>query len=316
MEETIKKYLNIEPRKFVGEVSEVRLLTGGNSSNHDNYKVTGKEGSFVFRLARGGDLINQASLSDEYTILKMVESYNIAPRVFEINLEWPHGVYIIEEYFEGKPLSDFQKLEESVFDKVIHLIVQTSEMRINEDKFPFKFSYSSYVNNFKSWESRLEEIMKSYPDKQESMKKMKQISDKVKTILQENEDLLSKAPREFVYNDVHPGNIFLNNDGEVKFIDWQKVSLGDPSFMIALLVKRFSHLWGIEKKEFRNKVVREYLKLKQIDNLDTLIDMRILERTVADMWWVVRESAKKGEKFIELEDNKHYREAEDLLSVE
>jgi thiamine kinase-like enzyme len=158
--------------------------------------------------------------------------------------------------------------------------------------------------------------MKSYPDKQESMKKMKQISDKVKTILQENEDLLSKAPREFVYNDVHPGNIFLNNDGEVKFIDWQKVSLGDPSFMIALLVKRFSHLWGIEKKEFRNKVVREYLKLKQIDNLDTLIDMRILERTVADMWWVVRESAKKGEKFIELEDNKHYREAEDLLSVE
>lgn len=314
MEETIREYLNSERREYIGEVLEVVLLTSGNSSNHDNYKIAGEKGNFVFRLARGGDLINQASIADEYTILKKVEPYNIAPKALEINIESPLGYYLIEGFLEGKPLSDATDLDEGVFENILKLIAKTSDIKINQDEFPFKFSYSKYTTHFAHADSKLNEISKIYPDKQKEIEEIRQLADKAKKILEEGENVLSQATIEFVYNDVHPGNVFLDNNREVKFIDWQKVSLGDPTFMIALFAKRFSHLWEVDKKTFKDKIVKEYSKLKNIDNLEKLLDLRILERTMADMIWVVREAAKKGEKFIELEDNKHYLEAKSLIS--
>lgn len=314
MKEKLKKYIN---GVNLGVVSEISELNNGDSSNHLNYKVATSQGTYVARIAKSDNPLSYANLSDEYTILKLVEKYDIGPKVIHIDLEYFDVPILIEEFFDGSTYRKLGAGTEDMFDGAMKLLLKTSNVDVYFDEFPFKFAYRTYQTNSKNWSARLEEIAKFIGNEHFIVREFRAVASSAEKILEKNDSLLRSSPREFIYNDVHPGNAFwLSKKNKSKFIDWQKVSLGDPSFMIALFARRFGHIWGMENKEFAKKVLESYKKKKQISHLDELFHIRILERAVSDMIWSVWADLKNGlpVKVDSIDENKYYNEAMLLMS--
>lgn len=314
MEEKLKKYLESQN---LGNITEVKELIDGNSSNHLNYKITTSLGSYVARVTQPVNMLSYSNLADEYVILKMVEKYDIGPKAMVVDLENFETPLLVEEFLEGTPYSNLDNLSEEIFEKTINLLVETSNIPISIDQFPFKFSYGTYKTNFKVWNFRLKEIEETLGEDHFLVSGFKKVVESAQKILEGKDVILRSAPKEFIYNDVHPGNIFwLAKENKAKFIDWQKVSLGNPAFMICLLARRFGQLWGMDQAGFSKKVLEAYQKKKNITNLEEIFYASILERAVSDMIWSVWADMKKNIpiKIDSLEDNKYYKEATYLMS--
>lgn len=318
MEEKLRKYLE---GQNLGSIAEVKELVDGNSSNHLNYKITTSSGSYVARVTKPADMFSCSNLSDEYVILKLVEKYNVGPRAVSLDLEGFEAPLLVEEFLEGVPYSnlskDLSKASEEIFEKTTDLLVRTSNISISINEFPFKFSYTTFKTNFKIWGSRLKEIEVALGKDHFLVSGFKKVTESAQKILEEKDTILHDAPREFIYNDVHPGNIFWTaKEQQVKFIDWQKVSIGNPAFMICLFARRLGQLWGMNQVEFSKKVFEGYQKRKNINNLEELFHASILERAVSDMIWSIWADVKKKNpiKIDNVENNKYYKEATALMS--
>ncbi len=313
MEEKLRKYIE---GQNLGSITEVKELIDGNSSNHLNYKITTSAGSYVARITKPADVPSYSSLADEYVILKLVEKYNLGPRAVSVDLEGFETPLLIEEFLDGVPYSILGTGNEEIFEKTLDLLVRTSNVSISKDEFPFKFSYTTFKTNFKIWSSRLKEIKATLGEDHFVVSAFKKVCESAQKILEEKDTILRSAPREFIYNDVHPGNVFwIAEKQEVKFIDWQKVSIGNPAFMICLFARRFGQLWGMNQVEFSKKVFESYKKRKNIDNLEELFRASILERAVSDMIWSVWADVKKKNpiNIDNIEDNKYYKEVQSLM---
>ncbi len=314
MEEKLKKYIET---KGLGSVSEVSELIDGNSSNHLNFKVVTSQGTYVARVTRPGDLLTYSNMPDEYVILKLVETHDIGPKSVSVDLEGFDTPLLIEEFLEGVPYSKLEHADEEVFEKTMDLFVQTSKVKISADEFPFKFSYSTFQTNFKVWAARMKEIENALGADHPLVIGFQPVMVSAQKILEEKDAVLRNAPKEFIYNDVHPGNIFwLASEHKPKFIDWQKVSTGNPAFMICLFARRFGHLWGMNQTDFSKKVLDAYKVRKNIENLEELFYASILERAVSDMIWSVWADVKKKVpiKISSPEESKCYKEAIGLMS--
>ena len=316
MELTLKKYFQDRKIEGVGEVLSIDFLTNGNSSNHLNYKVVTPNGTYVARVTKPGDMLSYSNLADEYTILKSVEKYKVGPRALAIDFEHFESPLLIEEFIDGTPFSNLHNADEIVFQRTIDLLIQISNINIQREQFPFKYTYTTYKINFKVWNYRIKEIAKSVGDDHPLVHEFKQVTREVENILVKKEKLIEGAPVEFIYNDVHPGNIFwLRQGNDAKFIDWQKVSLGDPTFMVGLFARRFGHLWE-DGEKFKVKTLTSYKAKKNIAHFDELFSSRILVSAVSDMIWIVWADVKKGTRIDapSPDENKYYIEAKKLLS--
>lgn len=317
MEESLKKYF--EEQKPLGdrEILGMELLTDGKSNNHLNYKVSTSDGVYVARVTKHEDALNYSNLADEYTVLKYVESHNIGPRAEFIDLEYFESPLLIEEYLDGTPLSELENAADEILEKTLQLLVATSQVDLQRDRFPFKFSYTTYWTNTRMWQSRLKKITASLGENHFLIQAFRPILKEAEEVLHQRDGLLRSAPKEFIYNDVHPGNVFwISKDSSTKFIDWQKVSTGDPAFMLALFARRFGGIWGMTTGQFTKKVLEAYTKEKPIPQFEDLFYTRILERAVSDMGWSVCAEIKRGNPLTiqSAEENKYYVEARELLS--
>ena len=163
----------------------------------------------------------------------------------------------------------------------------------------------------------MEEIKKALGSENPVVKECESIIKPATEILKKKDSLLRSSPREFVYNDVHRGNLFwLAKKHKAMFIDWQKVSFGDPSFMIALFARRFGEIWGMGNQEFAKKVLESYRGKKQINHLEELFYARVFERAASDMIWSMWSDIKKegAIKNANLNENKYYGEVKRLMS--
>lgn len=300
----------------IGESSEITELTDGLSNNHLNYKIVTNTGIYVARVTKPGDLLSYTNLPDEYTLLKKIEGHGIGPKAFKIDLEGFDTPVLIEEFVDGVAYANSLPANEEMFDKAVELFVNTSKIPLNFDEFPFKFTYTTFQTNFRAWDMRMGEIIKAIGVEHQLVIDFSKVINSAKVVLEQNDSLLKNAPREFVYNDVHPGNLFwIAKENKAKFIDWQKVSLGNPAFMIALFARRFGYLWGMDQSEFSKKIVTAYQDKKGVSGIEELFHASVLERSVADMIWSVWAELKKGEdiKNCVSDENKYYIEATRLI---
>lgn len=310
-EENLKNYF--VNKKYANTTQEVELSPlGGESQSHLNYKALTPTGVLVARVAKEVNLLSFSNLSDEYTLLKLIEKHTVGPRVFAMDLEGFDMPLLLEEYLEGKTFNECEQLPEEVFGTTIKLIARTSAISLTQDEFPFKYTYTTYRTNFRAWEMRIEEIRNAIGD--EGVAGLVDVTEKVRTALEPLEKTFHAIKPEFVYNDVHPGNIMLLKTGDVRFIDWQKVSLGDPSFMLALFAKRFGHLWGMDAGAFTERSLKAYQSEKDTPStFEELFRARILERTVSDAVWTTWANVKKGIKGDPEKQAKYIEETKRLL---
>jgi len=312
-DQNLKKYLIVQARANTAEEITISLLGGGKSQSHLNYKVITPKETFVARVTKPQNLLSYPNLSDEYTVLKYVEPYNVGPQALHIDLEKFDTPLLLEQYFDGTLFTDLENADEDVFGTAIDLIVRTSQIHISQDEFPFKYTYTTYRTNFRTWDMRIKEIGNLSKDSN-VVRQLTAVAQKARTVLEAKENILCSTEPEFIYNDVHSGNMFLLKTGEVRFIDWQKVSLGDPSFMLALFAKRFGKIWNLDSDAFMKKSLKTYAAKKKLPaNFQDLLLARMLERTVSDAIWVVWADVRSGESNVNVEDNRHLKEAKALL---
>jgi aminoglycoside phosphotransferase (APT) family kinase protein len=260
-------------------------------------------------------MLGSTDLGDEFRILKSIEAYEIAPKVFAFDDDGFSTSVLIEEYIDGVPFSNLTEANDAQFDAAIDLFASVSDIKITSADFPSVCILTSYAPSMQNWKARLEEIANSSEEGRGVAKELGVIASRAGAVLDTHESLLRRAPAEFIYNDVHKGNLFwLPQSGKAKFIDWQKVSFGDPSFMAALFVRRFSDLWHMEADSFKRRVVQAYEQNKHVADFEELLSLRMLERAVAEMIWVNWAHVRKGEPIIALEKNAYYAEAIQLLS--
>jgi aminoglycoside phosphotransferase (APT) family kinase protein len=310
MEEKLTKYI-LERNATYGDLIHIESLDDGKSTNHSNYKVKTTKGVYVARITHPQNILSYSSLSDEFTILKLLESYAIAPKAYTIDLEYFETPLLFEEYIDGNPMSSLKNASQEDFLKCLLFLEKISQTPINENHFPFKYTYTTYETNIHAWQLRLEEIIKVLGKDNSLVVEFEQFFGIGAEALRKHNHLLKNAPRTFIYNDIHLGNIFITPDGDVKFIDWQKVSLGDPSFMVALFARRFSTVWSKGEDEFIQDVLKYYQSDIQASDFEKLFYLRVFERATSDAIWSVWAEVKtKGTTTLnKLEDSQHYQVA-------
>ncbi|MDO8561189.1 MAG: phosphotransferase [bacterium] len=296
--EEIKKYFSrILPLGSKTKLLVVSYLCGG---NHFNYLLKTNHGKFVMRVSNPLGLGAGAlfDIPDEFTLLKLIEKYKVAPRAEFIDLEGFFAPLLIEEYIDGIPYNQLRQISEGHLKGAIELMQKVSRISLDKDVFPFRFSYHTYGTNIRGWHLRMEEIVKLGRNNKTistSLKLFNEVAGKAAKILDKNQRVLSAAKPVFIYNDVHGNNLFwVEKNKKPIFIDWQKVSRGDPAFMAAVFALAFenNNCFG-GRGSFFKWVVESYGGSR---NFERLFWLRILEREVANMIWVVWASLKQGRK--------------------
>jgi thiamine kinase-like enzyme len=316
IKQNLQKYLAIQKPFGQRIVSEIIQLTDGKSANHLNYKIITSDGVFVARITKPENLLSYANLADEFVILKFIEQHAIAPEALMIDLENFRYPVLFEEYIEGNTFTDITSGTEKMLSACMNLLVKTSEVKLNQSQFPFKFTYTTYATNFRAWEMRMKEIKKAFGSKQPFLREYSSVIYSAEKYLTTSDVILRSAKIEFIYNDIHPGNTFwLPKEQKAKFIDWQKVSLGDPAFMAALFARRFASIWETNGQNFAKKTLNLYNNIKKIENFTDLFYNRILERAVSDMIWEPWTALKRGLPITikNPEENRYFNEAKECL---
>src|SRR3989338_11615401 len=294
----IKKYfLARHPLGKKTKLKSFKFLGGG---NHFNFLLKTNKGNFVLRIARpealGAGVL--FGIPNEFTLLKLIEKYEVAPKAVAVDLENFELPFLIEKFILGRKYSSYEKLSEKQIKEAMRLMAKISKINLPPEIFPFKFSYQSYETSISGWQRRLNEIKKLGHDKKDLnqiIKKFGLIINQAAKILLHNKKLLEETKTSFIYNDAHGGNILWLSKKAI-FIDWQKVSLGDPSFMPAVFALAVEKKVPFKREEFFSWFAKEYNKLVGIKNFEKLFRLRILEREVANMLWVVWEALKLGKK--------------------
>lgn len=314
----IKKYfLDYRP---LGKKIKLKSLQNLGGGNHFNFLAKTNKGNFVLRIAKpealgAGVLFD---IPDEFTLLKLIENTGVGPKAIAIDLENFELPLLIGKFIPGKKYSSYKKLSEKQIKEAMKLMAKVSRIDLSPADFPFRFSYTNYETSIGGWKRRLNEIKRLGRGKKEIgqiARKFKPIINKAAKILLKNKKLLNAAKPSFIYNDAHGGNtLWLGN--KAIFIDWQKVSLGDPAFMPAVFALAVEKKYPLNGKKFFIWFAKEYNKLVRVKNFEKLFKLRILEREVANALWVIWEALKLGKKlpFKKLEEYERFKRVKKFLS--
>jgi len=296
--ENIKKYFS--DKKILGNKNSLKKINYLGGSNHFNYKISTNQGDFVLRInnPKGLGAGVLCDIPGEFSLLKIIENKKIAPKAVLINLESPFGPFLIEKFITGTPFTRYSVISDEQINAIISLIKKVSNIELYQSQFPFQFTYTKYQTNIKTWKSRLSEIShlgNSQNEINEFLQKIKNVIRKGQNILLNYNSLLQRARPTFIYNDVHAGNTFwLPREKWALFIDWQKVSLGDPAFMLAVFALAFENKVKKSRNDFFNEIITKYTKINQVINFKKLFWLRILEREISNTIWAVWTSLKQN----------------------
>lgn len=283
IKEKVFRYLiakNFRPRS-------IKYLGGG---NHFNYKFKSGGKELVLRMSNPGavGVGKMFDVESEFKILMLVEKHHISPKPIALDKTGLGAPLLLESHVRGAPYAKFRKLDNSKLKAALALIAKISRIKINPRLL--KFKYRNYSVNIKNWNRRIKEIEKigkKYKETEKLASVLRVLSRRAAEILRANEGVLLKTRPEFIYNDIHGENLFwVKKEKKAIFIDWQKVSWGDPSFMLAVFALALESKAVESREKFYEKILKEYKKMRNIKNLETLFYLRILEREIANAIWV------------------------------
>lgn len=310
----IKKYLKqYNPLDLGG--AAVELVS---DHNHLHYKLTKGDQTYCLRMAnpesyRAGEWLTMA---EEFVILKHLESIRLAPRPFYVDMENFVLPLIIQEFVTDIVCFNDLSLTETHLTAAAQAVAQLNTQNITPANFPFRFTRCSYDSAVKKWQARLNVIKKA---KQKGVlnwaRKVEQITKKAAVKLKGFDDLLQRSAFTFNFDGAHYGNTYWKDD-RIVFLDWQKVSWGDPAFTLARFL---SAVRADDKQDFdvvKPVMLRAYLAANKVPDFEKLVDQRLFEREISDLVWVLWhyvESGKKGRVEDKTGIEKRYRRAQALL---
>ena len=257
-------------------------------SGHFNYLVTAPGQRFVLRF-KGPEWGEPASgIVNEYENLKLLESYAVGPRVFGLEQDFFGEPAMFMEFLEGKPLSAYDSTEQMrFFPEVLRLIAAVN--RIPHETLPLKLDepYVSYERSWQAWQERLS-VIRGASQLQEWAGRLEALLPRVETMLDRFEPRLERVLKavgpSFIFASAHGGHCFPTGDG-LRFINWEKTSSGDPSFTLAVFLASISARPDFET--VKTRMVEEYTAEVPIPEFSALLEERLAEREVSNLFWVL-----------------------------
>ena len=266
-----------------------------NEHNHLIYKVKKEEKLYCLRMInpetyRAGEWLR---IPEEYTLLKLLESSELGPKVYYVDPERFVLPLLIQDFIEDAIcFNNLKPLTEEHLKATAEAIALLNSQDITPDNFPFREGYTrySYLTSIRTWRERLATIKKSkQKDVLDWAEKIERVTDKAEKILERFEPLLQKSSPYFCLNfdGAHCGNTYWRNN-RTFFFDWQKVSYGDPAFTLARFLTSATKEEGREISESDKEImVKTYLEKREVPEFEKLIDQRLFERQTADLLWIL-----------------------------
>lgn len=316
--DALESYLKAKRPLGDVEILRVSALAPEKGGSHDNFRIDVQGGNMVARAEKSErENANPTDVAAEYAVLRCVQGEGVGPKPIGIDIDGFNVPLLFEEYIEGTPYSEILNLGQEHFNALITLMVRVGQIRVPIEGFNFTNSYSTYQTNFDAWDMRIGEIAKHVGCVHDTVAAFHDVAMRAKTALTHHEDALARAASTFIYNDIHGDNVLYVGDGQAKFVDWQKVSMGDPAFMAAVCAHRMGKLFVMSDEDFSEKVLRAYTRAVSIPNFEELFRARIIERTVSDMTWSIWSKIKTGTAIgdISADENPYYRKAIVLLGA-
>ncbi len=263
-------------------------------SGHFNYLVSTPNKKFILRF-RGPEWGEVEGIKKEYDILRRVEPYAVGPRMYGFEEDFFGRPASYMEYLEGQPLPSLSPEEQAEkMDGVVDLIVSINKIPYQELSLPLLEDNTDYGQNKERWHTYLEEIEKD-PRLVEWSEKVKNIIPRAEAMLDKFQVRLERVLKEtgprFIFPSSHAGHCFVTPEG-LRFITWEKVGAGDPSFTLAVFL---ASLGGERASRFKDKMITEYLERLPTPEFKELVEQRLAERAVSDLLWVLWAYAKKKE---------------------
>lgn len=252
------------------------------------------------------------TMREEYELLSDLASNEHFPKVYGFVHATDFPPYLVLEWMEGKSFNDLKPLRDEHIRACTDAIARVNtaplsssvrELITGRDFLSYYLS-DSYWGSVLNWAKRLTEcVVWSFPDSEvlDWVLKITPLVRKASRVIIRTDRLFRGKPRTFHLDGAHCGNIFLHEDGRVVFLDaWEKVSFRrDPCFTLV----RFLTSTGAKGEIVPAHVgiaVEEYLRITfpmySSVQFQQLVRVRILERLVADLIWVVWDHVRRKDR--------------------
>lgn len=312
----VRDYLNERRALGLGGAS-VRLIASGNH--------------LIYRVDRGGRvcalrMINPTSyrrrewisMADEYAILRAITPTKLGPKAYAYAGSFDPP-FLVQEFITATCFNDLKPLREEHLTAAARAIAALNTCDLDPRQLLMeRHVRRGYRGSALSWWYRLGyAILRSRrADIIRWAARIAPLAHQTALVLARFEPEL---PREFTFHfdAAHTGNTYWQN-GQVLFLDWQKVSWrNDPSFTLVRFATSVDGEGWVPEEVFQ-RLVRTYLDIRPIPNFERIARMRLLERQVADLVWVLYDCARRGgQRSVEEETRviSRYHTAQSLLRI-
>lgn len=300
----IQEYLKTyDPLDLSG--ASIKLIS---EHNHLHYQVEKDGKVYCLRMInpesyRRGEWLH---IAEEYTLLKHLEFTGLGPRPYFVDPERFTLPLLIQEFVSNITcFNDLKPLNRKHLEATAQAIAFLNAQDITPEKFPFRerFTRYSYLTSVKTWRKHLARIRTSkQKDVLEWADRIEQVVNQAEKVLKGFEALLMQAPHVFNFDGAHCGNTYWKEKpGTVIFLDWQKVSHGDPAFTLARFLTSVGEKgeipWEVKETMIMAYTKSQYYLFQEkwsVTQFGKLVDQRLFERQVADLVWVVWHYVNEG----------------------
>ena len=300
--EEIQKYLDTyNPFGLAhATISQVR------EHNHLIYRVSRYDKDFCLRMINPESYRRREwiSMSDEYILLKRLEPSGLGPRAHFADTRRFAIPLIIEEFVTRvDAFSALKPLQEEHIIAAAKAIALLNSRDISPANFPFRRGKArrrdSYGRSVWVWRYRLlYALARSRFEKDVSVWFwiLMDAVNRAGKILKRYEPLLRGVRPSFHFDGAHCGNTYRRRaDGRVMFLDWESVSWRqDPAFTAARFLVSTATAGQKIPQEYKEAFISTYLAERPIPRFAEFLEIRLFEREVADLVWVLWNYVRQG----------------------
>lgn len=289
IEETREYLLNVQPLG-IGSSGNVEItdIDPKPWSGHFNYLVRDGEKRAVLRLKGPEWGEPTQGIIDEYKNLKAVESYNVAPKPLLLDTDNFREPVLFEEYLEGTIFTALSATrQKALWPDVVDLIVRVNSVPVEESPAVFQETIDDYRRHGEKWDKRLERVAQCELCR-EWHERVIEILPSAKKLLTKFQPRLERvigfAGHSFIFESAHAGHVLVTKTG-LRFLNWEQVSRGDPSYMLAVFLAGF-----VDQEYFseaKGVFIEHYLAQRPIPEFRELVEQRIAEREISNLIWVL-----------------------------
>lgn len=282
--EKIVQYLKDLPPEVleVQNTDSVEILGMVTGSYNINFHVRVDKKEFIFRI----NIEQQSGLQDqigyEYKVLKFLEGYDIAPKVFHIDKSGKSINYgiLIEEYFDGPNLS----LEGSQISEAAELLVRLHSLPVNDMEFIIWRDPLMDTFNF------VNDDIINYEAKKTASKK---VTDPAKKLLTKMKPVIKKHSSLFHANSLNHTDLccenFIKTAQGLRLIDWEKPRVDDYSYDICCFLSEPAELYNstrVLNSEERENFLNTYVHLSG-KSADLLFEKVKIREPLVSLHWIL-----------------------------